>query len=62
MLKVPAKLDDFLLTRFGNYMEYPKESEIKAMQHAEIWFANLDFREFRNDIEYTFKDERRLMG
>ena len=61
-LKVPKELDDFLSTRFGNFMEYPSYSTIKSMQHAEIWDTKKDFREFRKGFCYTFEDERRLMG
>lgn len=51
-LKVPEKLHDFLVERFGDYMKPPSPDRIKYEQHAESW-------DFDHQIKITdeYKDE-----
>lgn len=51
-LKVPEKLHDFLVERFGDYMKQPSPDRIKYEQHAESW----DF-EHQKIITNEYNDE-----
>lgn len=55
-LKVPERLHDFLMERFGDYMTPPSSDRIKYEQHAESW-------DFTNQVQITtnYSDERRLI-
>jgi lipopolysaccharide cholinephosphotransferase len=55
-LKVPEKLHDFLVERFGDYMKPPSPDRIKYEQHAESW----DFYH-QKKITNEYKDERYLI-
>lgn len=58
-LKVPNEIDDFLFTRFGEYMKIPSPEMIKWEQHAWKWDTNKDFREYLSNIDKYF-DEKYL--
>ncbi len=60
MLKAPEYLEEFLLKRFGNYMNIPPKDKIRWEQHAEYVNINKDFRTILNR-EFTFKDEGKLI-
>ena len=55
-LNVPILVEDYLKTRFGNYMELPDSSTIKAVQHAVKWDIDNDFSNYVNHTR-NFSDE-----
>lgn len=61
-LKVPIGLHEFLTNRFGDYMQKPDETTIKAMQHAYIWDTEKDFREYTGQVGTAFSQEHILLG
>lgn len=40
-LKCPDYIEEFLKTRFGDYMKIPSENKIKWEQHALVWNTNI---------------------
>lgn len=60
--RVPNNIEAFLTQRFGNYMEIPSMERMKAMQHAQNWNVECDFRSIMEQREWTFKDEQKLLG
>lgn len=58
-LMVPAKIDDFLKCRFGDYMKIPSPEQIKWNQHAEIWDVNKSYTKVTNND--SKEDEVNLM-
>lgn len=58
-LKVPSKLHDFLLKRFGDYMKVPSTDRIKWEQHAQSWDTN---NSWESDCKTRkFRDETYLI-
>lgn len=45
-LNVPVKVEDFLLERFGDYMQIPNVKQIKREQHAGVWDTEKDYTEY----------------
>ncbi len=60
-LKVPVKLHEFLIGRFGDYMIPPSAERIKREQHAEAWNTQKDFTEYLSQDKWDFKDEKKLI-
>lgn len=59
-LKVPVRLHDFLINRFGDYMQIPSVERIKWEQHAEFWDTERDFRKYVSNIK-DYSDEKNLI-
>ena len=57
-LYVPAKIDDFLKCRFGDYMKIPSADRIKWEQHAEFWDTKNSYKTIVGD---SLADESKLM-
>ena len=55
-LKVPEKLHDFLIERFGDYMKLPTSDRIKYEQHATKWSL-----EQQKLVTPEYKDEWKLI-
>jgi lipopolysaccharide cholinephosphotransferase len=47
-LKGPSNIEDYLVTRFGNYMKLPSEAEQLASIHAEIYDTENGFEKYMN--------------
>lgn len=59
-LSVPDNLEEFLSSRFGNYMKIPSHDQIIWSQHASIWDVQNDFSEYLKGVN-TFNDEKKLL-
>ena len=45
-LNAPIKVEDFLSERFGDYMRIPDIDKIRREQHACLWDAEKDYKEY----------------
>lgn len=48
-LNVPARVEEFLTERFGDYMKIPSAEKIKREQHASVWDVEKDYREYLSE-------------
>lgn len=58
-LRASKNLHEFLVERFGDYMEIPSADRIKWEQHAWKWDVEKDFREYISEVD-NFSDEKYL--
>lgn len=59
-LRVPIGVYDFLEKRFGDYLKFPSEDQIKLQQHAWKWDVKVSFQNYL-EFESKFKDESKLL-
>lgn len=58
-LRVPAKVEEYLRDRWGDYMKIPSAEEIAYFQHAAEWDTEYPFRGYAPGKVY--KDEKNLI-
>lgn len=59
-LNVPCNADQYLRSRFGDYMQIPSKEEITMVQHADKWDIHNDFSIYTNHSR-DFCDESKLV-